>query len=317
MKLPTPGDLRRWSVTWIAVGREVWQEWRDDRASGVAAEIAFWLILTIFPVLILLGAILGSLEGIVGHDLAGRVEDQVIEWIAELLGQQSGPATDVAEDLFNGRGAGAITFTMLLVLYTASRGFAAIVRGLDVVYDTDELRSWATIRFTGLLLAVGTILVGTITLIMLVIGPVFGWGSTVAGAAGVGDWIAPAWNTVGPILAFVVLIMWAATIYHIGPHHVSPWKWDLPGAFLVAVFAIVASVGFRIYVDVATGANAVYGVVGGAITTMLYVYVLSAGLLLGAELNAVLATRYGVQAEPARSRGIVERVRQRYESPEH
>jgi len=314
MRLPTTRDLRGWGRSWFDVTRQVWHEWVDDRASGVAAEIAFWLILTIFPVLILLGALLGSLESIVGHDVTGRVEAQIVEWIEELLGAQSGPATEVTEDLFNSRGAGTITFTTLIVLFTTSRGFAAIVRGLDVVYDTDEQRSWVTIRFTGLLLAIGTILVGTLTLVMLVIGPVFGWGTTIAEALGIGDWIAPAWNFVGPIVAFVVLIAWSTTIYHLAPHHISPWRWDLPGAVLVAATVILASVGFRIYVDLAAGANAIYGVVGGVITAMLYVYVLSAGLLLGGELNAVLAERYGVKIEPPPSRGLVERVRQRYES---
>ena len=188
------------------------------------------------------------------------------------------------------------------------------MRGLDVVYDTDELRPWITIRFTGLLLAVGTIFVGTFTLLMLVIGPLFGLGTTIADALGVGGWMAPTWNIIGPTVAFFVLVAWATTIYHVAPHHISPWRWDIPGALMVAVFAILASLGFRLYVDLASGANAVYGVVGGVITAMLYVYVLSAGLLLGGELNAVLAERYGVKIEPPPKRTLTERVRRRYES---
>lgn len=317
MRLPSTVDFRDAARASHEVGRRVWHEWTADRASGVAAEIAFWLILSIFPVLILLGAILGSLETFVGHDVASRVEDRILEWIGDLLGQQSGPASDVVDDLFNGRGAGAVTFTMVLVLYTASRGFAAIVRGLDVAYDTEDHRSWLVIRFTGLLLAVGTMIVTTITLMMLVIGPVFGWGDAIADSLGVGGWIEPVWNVVGPMFAFAVLIGWAATIYHVAPHHYSPWRWDLPGAVLVASFAIVASIGFRIYVDLASGANTIYGVVGGVITTMLYIYTLCAGLLLGAELNAVLAERHGVAVDPPTSPGLVERVRQRYESAEH
>lgn len=316
MRLPTTRDFRGWAAAWLDIGRTVWREWVEDRASGVAAEIAFWLILAIFPVLILVGAILGSLENFVGHDVAQRVEGQVIDWIEELLGSQSGPATDAAEDLFDSRGAGAIGFTMIIVLFTASRGFAAIVRGLDVVYDTEEQRSWFTIRLTGILLAVGTIIVGTLTLTMLVIGPVFGWGVTIADHLGVGDWIAPMWNIVGPFVAFLALLAWATTIYHVAPHHVSPWRWDVPGALLVALFAILASWGFRIYVDVAAGANAIYGVVGGFITAMLYVYVLSAGLLLGGELNAVLAERHGIQVRPQSRPGVVARLRRRYESSE-
>ena len=121
MRLPTSRDLHQWGRVWYEVGRKVWVEWREDRASGVAAEIAFWLILTIFPVLIMLGSILGSLEAVLGRDLTQKAEDQVVEWIGDLLGSQSGPATDVATDLFNGRGAGTLTFTTLIVLYTASR----------------------------------------------------------------------------------------------------------------------------------------------------------------------------------------------------
>lgn len=177
---------------------------------------------------------------------------------------------------------------MIAALLSFSRGFNSVVGALDIAYDIEANRSWFHTRATAILLGLGTVLVGALALTALFLGPLFGRGQ-------LGTWFGSTWELFGPIGSFVALVAWAATIYHVTPLHVTPWRWDVPGAFLAAVFWLAATFGFRLYVDSAIGgSNAILGAVGGVLTLLLWVYVLSIGLLIGAELNDVLAKRAGV-----------------------
>lgn len=293
----------------VDVGREVAVEWREDRATGLAAEIAFWVVLSIFPALLVVGSVLGSLETFLGEDLAARAEDRIITEMRDVLGTESNGIIDATEDIFSGTSTGVLTIGIVLAVFTASRGFAAIVRAMDGAYDIDAYRSWTHERLTGLALAFGTLVVAAATLAMLVVGPLFGAGSDIAADLGVGDWFGVAWDWARAPIAFLILIAWAATIYHVGPLHHTPWRWDLPGAALAAAFWLASSVGFGFYVQVSSsGGNAIYGVVGGVLLLLLWVYVLSLGLILGAELNQVLADRHGIRLEGSRSIPLSERI---------
>lgn len=307
--VPVPPRLRRLGSDAVQVGRAIAREWEADRATGIAAEIAFWLVLSLFPALLVVGSVLGSLETFVGDDLATRAEDRIIAEMQEVLGTDSNSIIDATEDLFGGTSTGVLTFGIAFAVFTTSRGFAAIVRGLDIAYDIDDYRSWTHQRLTGLALAFGTLVIAAVTLTMLVVGPLFGAGAEIAGDLGVGRWFILLWDWARAPVAFGVLVAWAATIYHVGPLHHTPWRWDLPGAFVAAVFWLASSFGFRFYVEVSTsGGNAIYGVVGGVLFLLLWVYVLSLGLMLGAELNQVLADRHDVRLEGSRSIPASERI---------
>lgn len=265
------------------------REWSEDRCSGLAAEIAFWLVLSLFPGLLVLGAMLGWLDTIIGADVATRVEAEVIEGIEGALGSESGPISSAASGLFDAPSTGALTFGVLLALFGLSRGFNAVVGALDVAYDIEVDRSWFHARVTAILIGFGTVVVGALTLTVLFIGPLFGR------AGELGTWFNSTWQLVGPIVAFVALVLWATTIYHVAPLHLTAWRWDVPGAALAATFWVAATLGFRIYVDSAiSGSNAILGAVGGVLTLLLWVYLLAIGLLLGAEINQLIAERAGI-----------------------
>ncbi len=268
---------------------DIFDQWNHDRCGGLAAEIAFWLVLSIFPGLLVLGATLGWLDSILGADVAGRTEAEIVEGIGSALGSEAGPISTAVEELFASPSAGALTFGVILSLFGFSRGFNSVVGALDIAYDVDAERSWFHTRVTAILLGFGTVIIGAVAVTVLFLGPLFGRSGEL------GTWFDSTWQIIGPVGAFVGLIGWAATIYHVTPLSVTPWRWDLPGAVLAAVFWLAATFGFRLYVDSAIGgSNAILGAVGGVLTLLLWAYVLAIGLLIGAELNDVLAKRAGV-----------------------
>lgn len=274
----------RW---WI---RHLYRSWHDDRVSGLAAEIGFFALLSLFPLLLVSSAALGWLGGIIGSDLADDVEDQLTEWAAALFGNEGG-VTDAVQSLFDGASTSALTVGVLATIYTASRGFAALVRALDVAYGHHTTRGWVGTQVIGLLLAIGTILVGSLTLAALVIGPLFGR-EGIVGDGIVGSLLLFLWRWVRYPVAAAILVGWSAMIYHVAPNRRAAWRREIPGAIFSALFSLFATVLFGIYLrTLSSTSNAVFGVIGTAITLQLWLYLLAIGLVLGAEVNAGLASR--------------------------
>jgi membrane protein len=83
-------------------------------------------------------------------------------------------------------------------------------------------------------------------------------------------------------------VLWAATVYHLAPHHRSPWRADLPGAVLAAVLWLLVSVGLSVYLRIAVLGNAVLGTLGGGLVLLIWLYLLGLVLLVCGEVNAVL-----------------------------
>jgi len=289
----TPVHAPRVTLRWLI--HHLYRQWHDDRVSGLAAEIGFFALLSLFPLLLVSSSALGWLGDILGNNLATDVENQLTEWAASLFGQDGG-VTAAVRALFAGASTSALTVGVLATVYTASRGFAAVVRALDVAYGHDNTRGWIGTQLIGLALAVGTIIVGSLTVAGLVIGPLLGREDSL-GDGLVGDILGGAWRWFRYPAAAAILIVWATTIFHVAPNRRASWRSEVPGAAFSAVLWLVSTVLFSVYLrTLSSDTNAVFGVIGTAITLQLWLYLLAIGLVLGAELNAGLALRRGPAA---------------------
>lgn len=274
-------------------------EWSKDRVGGLAAEIAFFALLGFFPTVVALAGALGSADAIVGDNTAADVENWIVEQMVKVFGGENSLEQTV-EDLFDGGNGGALTVGALIAVYAASRGFTAVVRALDVAYDHDHLRGWLSTRLVGLGLTFITVIVAAIVLVLIVVGPLFGEGSEIADDLGVGSWLGTLWTWLRWPVVFLVLVSWAATVYHVAPNHSTPWRTELPGAVIASIWWSAVSLGFSTYLAVASsGANAVFGFLGGAISLLFWLYLMAMGLLLGAEVNSLLAVGRGLDINRA------------------
>lgn len=280
--------------------REMGREWRDDRVTGLAAEIAFFGLLSLFPALLAVAAALGSLEAVAGQDVAAQAEEEMVEFFRRVLTDEAAGTIDAVQGLFEGSSPGIATIGLVSALWAASRGFSALVNALDVVYDLDERRGYLRVRVTALGLAVATVVVIALILAMLVLGPLFGTGEEVADWLGFGGGFVTFWTWLRWPVGVVLAVAWAATVLHIAPNHRTPWRLDIPGAVVAAICWVGASFGLRVYLGLAVGTEQVLGTLGGSLIILLWLYLLALGLLLGGEVNAVIAHRTGPRQSPDR-----------------
>ncbi len=278
--------------------REVVNKADRDRMLGLAAETAFFAVLTLFPALLVVTAILGQLSNIIGADNAIRVEQAVLSFLDDLLTDNASVAIDTVRDLFT-TGTNALTIATVLALASLSTAFSTLINTVNIAYDVPETRGWWRRRFLGLLLGFGSVLTGAIAVTLLVIGPLFGRASDIVGRLGIGAQYEFLWSYVRWPFAFGALVLWATTMDHLMPNRRTRWRYDLPGGLLTALLWLAASYGLNLYLDLVVASSPVFGALGGGLILMTWFYLLCVALLSGAELNAILLARRNHRAELA------------------
>lgn len=298
MDRPDLARLRALCDRVLALVEEFRQHWLRVRLPGLSAEIAFYALLGLFPAVILFAGTLGSLDAVIGAGAAADIEGWLLDRVVGTFGADSTLQRTVA-DLFVRSNAGVITLGAVLTLYASSRGFIAVVRALDVTYGHEYRRRWLSTRIVGFTITVVTVIVAALVAVMVVVGPLLGSGQDVAERLGRGPGFATAWVWLRWPLVFVVVVLWAASVYHFAPRRSSRWHRELPGAAVATVWWLVVSTGFRLYLHFASGGmNTVFGLLGGVLSLLFWLYLLAMGLLVGAVVNSLLAGRRPLAAEP-------------------
>jgi len=277
-------------------------EWSRARVGGLAAEIAFFGLLGLFPAVIVFAAALGSLDVVIGAGAAADTEAWLLDRIAETFGRDNTLRATV-EELFDRSNAGLITAGVVITVYASSRGFTAVVGALDVTYGHEHRRNWFSTRAMGFVLTLFTLIVAALVAAMVVVGPLLGGGEEIADRLGAGAAFTTAWVWFRWPVVFLVVVCWAASLYHFAPRRRTPWRSDLPGAVVGTIWWLAVSLGFRVYLDAASsGMNAVFGLLGGALSLLIWLYLLAMGLLVGAEVNSILNSRRHRLGAPETSR---------------
>ncbi len=281
------GRVRR-SALW-RLSRELWREYQEDNLGDLAASTAFFTILSVPAGILALTSSLGYIGTLLGADLAEDARRATVDLITRTFESQAGPLTRAAEELFDQPRSGLLTFSLAFALWAVTRGFAALVRSLDAAYDIHRPRSWLDERLTALTMALGSLLTAAAGIwFSFVFWPRLGGG--------------PVLRSVGWLIVVGFISLWAATMYHLGPNHRTPWRYDLPGAVATSIMWFALVQGFTIYVKLSAGGNSALGAVGTALLAFTLIYGLSLAFLVGAELNAIIAQRAGVAQEPRRLR---------------
>jgi membrane protein len=273
-------DYFRPPVTWRHILTQTRREFDDDNCLGLAAQLAFYFLLALFPALLFLVALLGYLpiENAFGELLAALRSVAPEELIALLRGQ--------LDQIGGGNHSGLLTLGIVGAIWSSSAAMVAIIDALNRAYNVAEWRSWWKRRLLAISLTVALAVFILIALSLVIVGPALAL--RIAHWLGMADTVAILWSLVRwpVILSLVIVAM--DLVYHFAPNRRGSWVWVTPGSLVATALWIVTSVVFKLYVTNFGTYAATYGAIGGAIVTMLWFYFSSIAMLVGAELNAVI-----------------------------
>jgi len=269
-----------------------------DRILGLAGENAFMGVLTVFPTLLVVAAVLGQIEGIIGSENTKKVKSAITDFLKQVLTSSANGVDETVNKLFDTSG-NALTLALVVAMLSVAQAFASVLNTVTLAYEVQDRRGWWYRRWVGLLLGIGTVFTGVIMVTALVIGPLFGKADDVVASVGLSEEYAFVWSYVRFPVAFLALIVWATTLFHICPARPARWRSGLPGGLLTALLWLAASLGFSSYLAIVVPASPVLGALGGGLILMTWFYLLCLSLLVGAELNATLLARRAAAENPA------------------
>lgn len=256
-------------------------EVQDDNCIGLAAQLAFYFFLALFPALLFLVALLGYVPI---DDTLAAVLDSLApvapRELLVLLRQQ-------IDDLTRGDDAALLTFGIVGAIWSSSAAMVAIIDALNRAYDVAERRPWWKRRIVaiGLTIALATFIVAA--LILVLAGPgVVAWA---VGTLGVQPQLGWLWQLARWPMMIVLAVLAIDFVYHFAPNLKREWAWLTPGAVLATALWIAISFGFKLYVANFADFNATHGAIGGVIVVLLWFYVSSLSILIGAEVNGIIA----------------------------
>jgi membrane protein len=266
-------------LTVTELARRVWRESQADEILGRAAQLSYYVLLALFPALIVLTALMGLLS----------VQNYMPELMNYLRNVLPGDALSMVErfleQIAQGSGANILSFGGLGALWASSSGVTAIMEALNVVYDVKEdPRPFWRVRLTAIVLTIGLAGFVIFSVALVLYGEhIAVW---VAGWVGLGPLFTRAWIILQWPVIIALMLTVVASIYYFCPAIEQDWRWVSPGSVFAVGMWIVVSLGFKAYVENFGNYNAVYGSIAGVIVLMLWLYLSGAVLLLGGEINA-------------------------------
>lgn len=269
-EIPRPG--------WRDILLRVKDEQKNDNLSIVAAGVAFYLILAIFPALAAMVSIYGLVAdpadvqrqlATVGHLLPPEAYRILDEQLTQIVSHSEGAL-----------GIGAV-LGILLALWSAAKGMKAMITALNIAYDEEEGRGFFKLNGLALLLTFGGI-----TFVLMSLGLILAL-PAILEAVGLPGILEPVVNFLRwPLLAGCVMVA-LALLYRFAPNRDRPrWQWVSPGSVVATLLWIAVSGLFSLYVSRFGNYNETYGSMGAVIILLMWFFLTAYMFLLGAEFNA-------------------------------
>ena len=277
--------------------KRVWAEIQEDDVLGRAAQLSYYFLLALFPLLIFLTSVIGMILG-AGSDL----RRSLFGYLAEVMPPSAFSLIDsTMTEISKGSSGGKLSFGLLAALWAASNGMGAISEALNVAYDVKESRPWwkSRLQSIGLTVSLSVLIIGALVLVLYGGKIVEGLAANFDfGSAFVWTWKLLQW----PIVLASMLLAFALIYYFAPDLREQKWAWITPGAVLGVALWLLASFGLRTYLHFFDSYSNTYGSLGAVIILMLWLYLTGVAVLVGGELNAELehmAAQLGVEEAKA------------------
>lgn len=271
-------DLKRFALN-------LWRRINDDDIWGRAAELSYYFLLSLFPLLLFLITLLGYFAR-----AGSQLRRSFLAYLGTVMPYSAVELVHTTiEEISNTKGGGKLSFGLLAALWAASNGMGAISHALNVAYEVEERRAWWKVRLISITL---TLLLATLIIFALLV-VLYGGrlGELIAMAAGLGATFTKAWKILQWPIVIIFLPLGFSAIYYFAPDlRERKWQWITPGSIVAVVLWLLVSLSFRVYLHFFDSYSATYGSLGALIILMLWFYLTGIAILVGGEINSELAS---------------------------
>lgn len=273
-------DLK--SVLSLGALKRLVRKMLDDDCAGLAGQLAYFTLLSLFPLLMSLVAV----AGLVMDDPESALRTLTESMQGVLPQEGMGLLVDYIERTLRSATSGVLLFGVLATLWSGSTASYALINAANRAYELRETRPlWKVWGISLLMVFWLALLIGALALVI--------FSAETEGylqrLTGLPDLFVSLWSVLRWVVAFVAVTIVHAILYYTAPSADVPFKWITPGGLTATVLILVSSVALSFYVANFGRYDQLYGPIGAVIVLMLWLYVGSFMVLLGVEMNAVLA----------------------------
>jgi membrane protein len=275
----------------------------EYRILGLAAEAAFFTLLSVPPLLLSVLGLLGYVDLWIGADTTESLRTNILDASRAVLSERGVKqiTEPILDDVTKGGRPDVISIGFLFALWSGSRAVNVFIDTITVMYGLDGVRGIVKTRLMAFLLFIVALLIGSIALPLMVAGPdavvrVVPWSTTVVQVL--------YWPVV-----IILSVAFLTTLYHVSVPVRSPWIEDVPGALVALAMWVLGSFLLRIYLTSTVEGPTIYGSLAAPVAVLLWIGVSAFAVLVGAAVNAAI-DRVWPAAATAAAREANERLRQ-------
>ncbi|MBI2817366.1 MAG: YihY/virulence factor BrkB family protein [Acidobacteria bacterium] len=263
------------SISIRKLARAVWRESQGDNVLGLAGQMSYFFSLALFPFLIFLAALAGTLP-------VTELWMKILRWMIVSLPQESQQFILVTVTGLTRGHKGFLSLGMLGTIWAASAGIMSLMSALDIIYEVKESRSFVLRLSMAILMVVVLAFFLVISFALLSFGDWADWWL----AQRIGPALLWLWQTGRWIFSLVLLAIAVAFINFVLPNTRRHVIWITPGSVFVGLAWIGATTTFNLYVRYIAAYDKMYGALGAFVILMVWIYVISLITLIGAQINA-------------------------------
>lgn len=268
--------------SWIKYGKMFMRMVRDSYISAHASSAAFFLFLSLIPMIIIVCALIPEallVKGELANITQSIIPERIFSFVMELI------------SIYKGNNMTILSVSAVITVWSASKGMLALIRGMNFVYAIQESRRYILLRIRAFVYTMFLLLAIIASFGILVLG------NSVAGVLSPSiQIIADIWKWLSPfrhILVAAFISVMFCTLYCLLPNKRLPWREQLPGAVFTSVFWAIYSFAFSVYIE-HFGGFSMYGSLTTVVIVMIWLYFCMYIFFCGALVNRFLNEHFDV-----------------------
>jgi len=270
-------------LNWKTFVQRLWSRINDHDIFGSAAQLSYYFLLALFPLLLFLISLLGYFA-----EAGSELRNKLITYLATVMPSSAITLVHTTlEEISQASGGGKLSLGILAALWAASNGMSAISDTLNDAYGVKEQRSWWKVRLVAIVLTIAVSILIVVALAIVLFGGQIG--DRVATHFGFSGIFTIVWKILQWPIALFFLLLTFDLIYSFAPDvRRRKRKWWTLGSVAAVILWLLVSFGFRFYLHFFNSYSVTYGSLGAVIVLMLWFYFTGLAILIGGEINSEL-----------------------------